>query len=113
MAVAVNETKAMPRREPGEPVDEEAREGLLDLGRMAEHEVSVIEAARLRLDCLDEDAGRGPNLVAGSLHFSQCPGARVIQQRATPLREEIVFPLDDLSLDLAAAQTRTQKPCMP
>ena len=28
VAVAVNEAKAMPRREPGEPVYEEAREGL-------------------------------------------------------------------------------------
>jgi hypothetical protein len=60
MAVAVDEAKFMPRREPGEPVYEEARKGLLDLGRMAQHDVSMIEAARLRLDRLDEDARRTP-----------------------------------------------------
>jgi hypothetical protein len=47
MAVAINETKAMLRREPGEPVDKEAREGLLHLGRMAQHDVPMIEAAWL------------------------------------------------------------------
>jgi len=113
MAVAIDEAKFMPRREPGEPVYEEARKGLLDLGRMAQHDVSMIEAARLRLDCLDEDAGRRLNLVAGSLHSSQRPRPRVIEQRAAPPREKSVFPLDDFGLDLAAAHARTRKPWMP
>ena len=112
MAVAINEAKPMPVREPGEPVDEEARECLLYFGRMAQHDVSVIQAARLRLDCLDEDAGRRLNLVAGSLHSSQRPRPRVIQQCAPPLREKLVLPLDDWSLDLATAHTRTRKPWM-
>jgi hypothetical protein len=55
MAVAIDEAKFMPRREPGEPVYEEARKGLLDLGRMAQYQVAVIKAARLRLD----RSGRG------------------------------------------------------
>ena len=112
MAVAIDEAKFMPRREPGEPVYEEARKGLLDLGRMAEHDVSVIEAARLRLDCLDEDAGRRLNLVAGSLHSSQRPRPRVIQQCAPPSREKLVLPLDDFGLDPAAAHPRARKPWM-
>src|SRR4026208_1102421 len=39
VAGAIDETKAMTRCEPCEPVHEEAREGLLDLSRMAQHDV--------------------------------------------------------------------------
>jgi hypothetical protein len=72
---------------------------------MAQDDVSVIEAARLRLDCLNEDAGRRLNLVTGSLHSSQRPRPRVIEECATPPREKLVLPLDDFSLDPAAAHT--------
>ena len=113
MAVVINEAKPMPVREPGEPVDEEARECLLYFGRMAEHDVSVIRAARLRLDCLEEDAGRRLNLVAGSLHSSQRPRPRVIEQCAPPLRERLVLPLGDFGLNPAAARTRARKSPMP
>lgn len=54
------------------------------LRRMAEDDVSVIEAARLRLDCLDEDAGRRVNVVACSFHASESPRARVVEKRPPP-----------------------------
>ena len=95
----------MIRSEASERVDEKASKRLLDRGRMAEHQVTVIKAARLRFDCLDEDAGRGLNLVAGSLHPSERPRSGVIQQCSTPLREEIVLSLDYVGLDLATEDT--------
>lgn len=87
MAVAVNETEVVFGREASERVNEEASERLLDLARMAEHQVSVIEPARLRLNGLNEDASGGIDLVPGALHRSQCPRTSVIEQCAPALGE--------------------------
>jgi hypothetical protein len=49
----------MLRGETSECVHKEASERLLSLVRMAEHQVSVVEAARLRLNCLTRMQAEG------------------------------------------------------
>jgi hypothetical protein len=87
MAVTVDETEVVFSGEASERVHEEASERLLDLARMAEHQMSVVETARLGLDRLNEDASRGVDLMSRALHRSKCPRTGVIEQCAPPLGE--------------------------
>jgi hypothetical protein len=113
MAVAVHKAESVLGCEARQPIDKESGESLLDLARMAEHQMSMIETPRLRLDGLNQDAGRRLDVVAGSTHASQRPGASVIEQSPSPFQKEGVLSLGDFGPNLAAARAGTRKAGMP